>query len=404
MGGHAGARAFTATGATLVCTVAAATIPFDAAHAQWTVTNLHPAGAVQSRAWSVRGGQQVGQAFYPIGISHAAIWSGSAASFVDLGTAVGTGAWARGLGSGQQCGVADNRGILWSGSASSWVDLTPAGANGSALYNMHGGHEVGWAFISSVPHASLWSGTPASWVDLQPPGAMDSAAQGVYAGQQVGYVNFVGQYHASLWNGTAASWVDLSPLGSTSSRALAVYDGRQVGWASFGGTNQYAGLWNGTAASWVNLNPAGAIGSTAFAVWAGRQAGWASVDNTVRAGIWSGTAASWEALPLVSGDQSWGGAYALSIWSDATSISVVGYGGNSATNRTEALLWTRPVCYANCDRSSAVPMLNIGDYVCFLSAFVAGDGYANCDGSTTSPVLNVQDFACFVSRFMAGCS
>ena len=60
-------------------------------------------------------------------------------------------------------------------------------------------------------------------------------------------------------------------------------------------------------------------------------------------------------------------------------------------------------CYANCDGSTAPPVLNVGDYVCFINAFAAGDLYANCDGSTTPPRLNVNDFVCFASQFAAGC-
>jgi hypothetical protein len=60
-------------------------------------------------------------------------------------------------------------------------------------------------------------------------------------------------------------------------------------------------------------------------------------------------------------------------------------------------------CYANCDGSTAPPVLNIADFVCFQSAFAAGNSYANCDGSTSPPVLNIADFVCFQSRFAAGC-
>ncbi|MDP1661992.1 MAG: hypothetical protein Q8L55_08760 [Phycisphaerales bacterium] len=53
------------------------------AHAQWTVTNLHPAGATYSSANAASGGQQAGTAalgnFY-----HAGWWSATAASWVDL--------------------------------------------------------------------------------------------------------------------------------------------------------------------------------------------------------------------------------------------------------------------------------------------------------------------------------
>jgi hypothetical protein len=60
-------------------------------------------------------------------------------------------------------------------------------------------------------------------------------------------------------------------------------------------------------------------------------------------------------------------------------------------------------CYANCDGSTAPPVLNVLDFNCFLNRFATGDPYANCDGSTTPPVLNVLDFNCFLNRFGAGC-
>jgi trimeric autotransporter adhesin len=71
-----------------------------------------------------------------------------------------------------------------------------------------------------------------------------------------------------------------------------------------------------------------------------------------------------------------------------------------------------PECYANCDGSTAAPLLNIDDFTCFINAFAAASAlphaqqlshYANCDGSTVAPVLNVDDFACFINAFAAGC-
>jgi len=62
-----------------------------------------------------------------------------------------------------------------------------------------------------------------------------------------------------------------------------------------------------------------------------------------------------------------------------------------------------PTCYANCDASTAIPILNVQDFNCFLGRFAAGESYANCDGSTAAPVLNVQDFTCFLQRFATGC-
>jgi len=60
-------------------------------------------------------------------------------------------------------------------------------------------------------------------------------------------------------------------------------------------------------------------------------------------------------------------------------------------------------CYANCDGSTTAPILNVADFICFLSEFAAQNPYANCDNSTTPPVLNVADFVCFQTRYAAGC-
>jgi hypothetical protein len=61
-------------------------------------------------------------------------------------------------------------------------------------------------------------------------------------------------------------------------------------------------------------------------------------------------------------------------------------------------------CYANCDASTTPPVLNVNDFVCFLTMFAAGEPYANCDGSSTEPRLNVNDFICYLNVFAAGCS
>jgi trimeric autotransporter adhesin len=69
-------------------------------------------------------------------------------------------------------------------------------------------------------------------------------------------------------------------------------------------------------------------------------------------------------------------------------------------------------CFANCDQSTTLPLLNIDDFTCFINQFAAGlalptsqqrHHYANCDSSTTPPVLNVDDFTCFINEFAHGC-
>jgi hypothetical protein len=60
-------------------------------------------------------------------------------------------------------------------------------------------------------------------------------------------------------------------------------------------------------------------------------------------------------------------------------------------------------CYANCDASTAEPVLNVDDFMCFINRYAAGDPWANCDGSTSQPILNVDDFTCFLNEFAQGC-
>lgn len=84
---------------------------------------------------------------------------------------------------------------------------------------------------------------------------------------------------------------------------------------------------------------------------------------------------------------------------------IVGYGAGGGGMYKSYVLRPRTVgaCYANCDGSTAPPVLNVNDFTCFLNRFAAGDTYANCDGSTGLPVLNVNDFTCFLNSYASGC-
>jgi uncharacterized membrane protein len=88
------------------------------------------------------------------------------------------------------------------------------------------------------------------------------------------------------------------------------------------------------------------------------------------------------------------------LWDLNESGRIVGYGRHNGLWRGLLLI---PTCYANCDASTTVPVLNVNDFVCFQQLFAAGASYANCDSSTTPPVLNVNDFVCFQQQFAAGC-
>lgn len=373
--------------------------------AQWTVTNLHPAGAGRSQAVCVVGATQAGNVD-----SGAGVWSSTAASWIDLRPVGATGeSEVRAVYGGQQAGSA-RFGVqfggflhagMWSGTIASWVDLHPAGAVNSAANGMWGNQQVGYAsgdLAGFSSHAGMWSGTAASWVDLHPAAGSYSFALGASAGQQVGYVVFglpTGPSHAALWSGTAASWVDLHPTGSAESVASAISGGQQVGYAVVSSVRS-ACLWRDTSASWVNLHPAGALQSEALGVFNGWQAGYARIGTVDRAGVWNGTPGSWEDItPALTG--SWGGTRATGIWLDGGRLYVSGWGQNNSTGRVEALLWSRPICRAD---FNGIGGLTVQDVFDFLIAWFAGNPSANFNGAGG---VTVQDVFDFLTAWFAGC-
>lgn len=79
-------------------------------------------------------------------------------------------------------------------------------------------------------------------------------------------------------------------------------------------------------------------------------------------------------------------------------------GGAGAQNGTPGSTWIVPPCYANCDCSSAPPVLNANDFNCFLNKYAAGiTSYVNCDESSAVPLLNANDFLCYLNKYAAGC-
>lgn len=327
------------------------------ANAQWTVANLHPAGAIESMAYGVDGSQQVGYA--RVGEQsrwHATLWNGNAASWVDLHPAGTDWSYAFGVSDGKQVGRAfaggAYRASLWSGTGASWVNLHPTGAFNSQGFGIAGGQQVGVA-----DNACLWTGTAGSWVNLHPNGATESAALSTDGNQQVGVALFAGQYRASLWSGTQGSRVDLHPVVATRSWGSAVSGGQQVG-DVYMNDHYHASLWSGSAASWVNLHPAAASDSWAHSVHAGTQVGAAVVAGVTRASLWSGTAASWVDLHAFLPEH-FSGSRAYGVWRSGATTFVVGYGVNTQTLREEALMWMKgPVTLGvrSANPSAGVPM------------------------------------------------
>jgi hypothetical protein len=84
-------------------------------------------------------------------------------------------------------------------------------------------------------------------------------------------------------------------------------------------------------------------------------------------------------------------------------IAVTNQGSDTTTVLMNAGTLPGQPCYANCDSSTAAPILNANDFQCFLNKYAAGEAAANCDLSTAAPILNANDFQCFLNKYAAGC-
>ncbi|MCE9557657.1 MAG: dockerin type I repeat-containing protein [Armatimonadetes bacterium] len=226
-------------------------------------TNVHPAGAVESNIYGVgSGNQQVGTATYG-SRPQATLWNGPTGSVVNLDNFLfgSAGTFGHSVNDGQQVGyVQMNAGgtlaALWLGTAGSFVDLNPVGVDGSYANGVANGFQVGSTYANNGSDAAMWNGSAASWVNLNPGTDYDSEALGVGDGQQVGRVwhDVDGGPHAALWSGTASSFVNLHPGGLHHSEAFGVDEGMQCGHVFIDPEFDHASVWSGSAASWEDLH------------------------------------------------------------------------------------------------------------------------------------------------------
>jgi trimeric autotransporter adhesin len=138
------------------------------------------------------------------------------------------------------------------------------------------------------------------------------------------------------------------------------------------------------------------------------QSGGVQVNRLAR---WTGS--SWQPLPRYSQP---GGvdAYVSALASIGGSLHIGG-AFQRTTDGHVSPFWIQyecTPCYANCDNSHFLPVLNVDDFTCFINRFALAatlphhhqvTHWANCDGSTTVPALNVDDFTCFINRYALGC-
>jgi hypothetical protein len=335
-------------------------------------------------------------------LNQAGFWSGSASSWTVLFAASNLSGAVHALDANSEVG-ATWQAALWQGTPKSGVMLHPSGPIGSAAYSARSELQAGSvAFPFFISHAGYWRGTAASFVDLHPQLFESSGAHATDGTLQGGFVSTFGVGPlAAIWNQTAASVTVLEP--QRGSKVSGMAPGVQVGEVHQPGSVR-AALWRGTPESFTDLSPPGSSASMFLATTGRIHVGRTGQSGLARAAINFGTPESWQSLHDFLPGMYASFSAATSVCQDGDTIYVGGWAENTATGYNEAILWTGVLeCYANCDDSSTVPILNVADFSCFLQRFATGDPYANCDGSTTPPALNVADFSCFLQKFAAGC-
>ena len=167
-------------------------------------------------------------------------------------------------------GAPIERALLWSGTAASVVELTgPDPARQTRALGLSGDVQVGEYGRNWSLQAAMWRGSSESIVVLHPAAPRGyptdgqvSTACGAGDGQQVGLVAWKKKalappdMRAALWTGSAESFVDLTPPGVKHAQARACAGGLQVGWVSDDANNSVtrAVLWRGSAADRVDLH------------------------------------------------------------------------------------------------------------------------------------------------------
>jgi trimeric autotransporter adhesin len=303
--------------------------------------------------------------------------------------------------------------------------------------------EAGASAGQTARHIARWDGETWSEVGggvglavralavFDPDGAGPAPAA-LYAGGHFTSAGGAPAKHIARWDGQAWSALGsglTGPSGSPRVYALHVFDAGQgpvlfVGgeFAAAGGiaATNIAG-WDGLA--WTSLSTgtdgrvlsmgvhdsgrgpelhiggefsiAGGVSAERLAAWNGSR--WRSVEGGADGAILAIESAELTARPP-----------ALFLGGDFVSV-----GRDNLPSHHFAVLTCPEIgCYANCDGSTAMPILNIDDFTCFINEFGAAQSlphlqqvehYANCDQSMIAPVLNIDDFSCFINLFAQGC-
>lgn len=376
---------------TTASTAATLTVePWPQLPTSWASVNLHPAWAVASYGRGVSGGTQVGNGVV----------------LLDL------------FGNGQMYNI--ERPVIWTGSAASAVDVTPTGSVGGRLQAVKGNTQVGfwwWPYscyfggtwhTCYLAHAAVWHGSAASHSDAHMGGgtyeyswfydtdgtshcgnmSSDSLSVAVVSGPLWNVVQpgggtiayaiddtalYGGNGHAAMWV-PSSGLIDLHPPLASYSYLRGAGDGLAVGYAYLSTVlSGRAVIASGAALS--ELAPLGTE-STGLDAAGGFQVG-ALSGHAV---IWAGPGSYVDLHPFLPAQFTSSSAAAIDIAADGT-ISVVGSAYNSTVDRSEAVWWHTVAVHPgdlNCD--GVVDFDDISPFVLALSdpaGYTAA--YPNCN-------------------------
>jgi hypothetical protein len=221
--------------------------------------------------------------------SHAVIWNSTKNSMIDLhpGAAVAFHTLIYAVGDTTQggsfvdptpgTGFSTGRPCMWSGTAASFVDLTPAGYSTGAVNGCFGNQQVGATYDSFLGTACMWYGSAESFVNLQPEEGIFSAAvcsDGAHQYGVIGILDPVPGLFPCRWSGTAESFevFDVPDPESHWGEVHAVFNGYTAGYITDndGISNSKACVWTGEDGVYADIHqylPAGLTESNALGVW-----------------------------------------------------------------------------------------------------------------------------------------
>ena len=192
-----------------------------------SAVDINPSGFQTSQATGMDGAEEIGYGLKTGATTHALLWTGTAASAVDLhptgstliasfGRAIDMTA-AREVGSVSVGTTTASvlHAYVWSGTAASAVDLHPTGYLSSEAMAVRGSYQAGYAVTSlGYMHAMVWHGTAASAIDLNnflPSGYLTSEVLGFDPdGSLVGFASNGTYTYPVVWSPSSTHYMTAS--------------------------------------------------------------------------------------------------------------------------------------------------------------------------------------------------